>query len=164
MIKSQSNHQPPEATNKSPNFEKHYRSSSEKASRSLSKIKASETKAERLLRSSIWRMGFRFRKNVRSLPGKPDIVFPRERVVIFCDGDFWHGRKWDKDKQRLSKGPNAPYWLAKIQANMNRDKRYNKELRRLGWSVLRFWDSDILNDHHQIAQRIAGEVISKRRK
>jgi DNA mismatch endonuclease (patch repair protein) len=146
---------------KSPNF-KNFRSSSEKASRSLAKIKSSNTTGERLLRSTLWKMGLRFRKNVRSLPGKPDIVFPRERVVVFCDGDFWHGRDWNKDKQRLQKGPNAPYWVAKIYANMQRDKRYNKELKELGWSVLRFWESDIRADYSQAASKVIELVLSKR--
>lgn len=145
---------------KAPNF-KSFKSSSEKASRALSKIKATDTKGEKLLRSVLWRMGFRFRKNVPDLPGKPDIVFPRHRVVIFCDGDFWHGRKWRKDKRRLQVGPNAPYWVAKIQANINRDKRYNKELRRLGWRVVRLWESDIRADAGRAALSIANILAPK---
>lgn len=146
---------------KSPNFEKHYRSSSEKASRALSKIKGTETKGEKLLRSALWKMGFRFRKNVRDLPGKPDIVFPKSRVVVFCDGDFWHGRKWRKDKLRLQAGPNAPYWVAKIQANMSRDKRYNKELKQLGWRVIRLWESDIRADVEKAALIVAKILAPK---
>lgn len=99
-------------------------------------------------------MGLRFRKHVRTLPGKPDIVFSCQRVVVFCDGDFWHGRNWRKDKRRLSAGPNAPYWVAKIEANMNRDKRRNKELRKLGWSVVRVWDSDVRANPGVEAQRV----------
>lgn len=106
-------------------------------------------------------MGFRFRKNVRDLPGKPDIVFPKSRVVVFCDGDFWHGRNWRKDKRRLQVGPNAPYWVAKIQANINRDRRYNKELKQLGWHVLRLWESDIRSDVEKAALNIAA-TLSKR--
>lgn len=138
---------------KSPNF-KNYTPSSEQASRTLSKIKAVDTKGEKLLRSALWRMGFRFRKNVRDLPGKPDIVFPNRKVIVFCDGDFWHGRNWSKDKRRLANGPNAPYWLAKIQANINRDKRYNKELKKLGWNVLRLWESDIRTDVEKAALKV----------
>lgn len=147
---------------RAPNFEKHYKSSSEKASKALSKIKASETKGEKLLRSTLWRLGLRFRKNVRQLPGKPDVVFTREKVAVFCDGDFWHGRNWRKDKGRLQRGPNAPYWVAKIAANRERDKRYNKELRRAGWSVLRFWESDVCADSARVALEVAKEVSLKR--
>ena len=145
---------------KAPDF-KHFTSSSERASRALSKIKASETKGERLLRSALWKMGFRFRKNVRNLPGKPDIVFTRCKLAVFCDGDFWHGRNWRKDKRRLQAGPNAPYWVAKIKANMNRDRRYNKELKHLGWSVVRIWESDILKDPQLAATKVAEAVLSK---
>ncbi|MGA9994308.1 MAG: very short patch repair endonuclease [Pyrinomonadaceae bacterium] len=145
---------------KAPNF-KNFKPSSEKASRALSKIKATDTKGEKLLRSVLWRMGFRFRKNVRDLPGKPDIVFPKHKVAIFCDGDFWHGRNWRKDKRRLQVGPNAPYWVAKIQANINRDKRYNKELRCLGWRVLRLWESDLRADVANTALSIAGILSTK---
>lgn len=147
---------------KAPNF-KHFKPSSEKASKMLAKIKGTETQGERLLRSAVWRMGFRFRKNVRTLPGKPDIVFPRERVVVFCDGDFWHGRNWLKDRRRLGQGPNAPYWLAKIAANRARDRRYNRELKRDGWSVLRFWETDVRADPQRPAQLIAEAVASKRK-
>lgn len=148
---------------KAPNFEKHYKSSSEKATKALSKIKATETKGEKLLRSALWRLGLRFRKNFRQLPGKPDVVFTREKVAVFCDGDFWHGRNWRKDKVRLQQGPNAPYWVAKIAANRERDKRYNKELKKGGWSVLRFWESDVRADPGQAARAIADMVIARRR-
>lgn len=146
---------------KAPNF-KHYRASSEKASKALAKIKGTDTKGEKLLRSTLWKQGFRFRKNVRGLPGKPDIVFPTERVVVFCDGDFWHGRKWGKDKRRLAAGPNAPYWIAKIKANKDRDKKYNRELKRLGWMVLRFWDSEVRDDVQKVSAAVSAEVLARR--
>jgi len=129
----------------------------------LAKVKGTDTLGEKLLRSVLWKLGFRFRKNVRSLPGKPDVVFQRERVAVFCDGDFWHGRNWQKDRRRLAAGPNAPYWVAKIKANRERDKRYNKELKKDGWSILRFWESDVRADPIRVAQEIAEAVISKRR-
>ena len=75
-----------------------FHSSSTKASKIASKIKSSDTKAERVLRSEVWKLGLRFRKNARDLPGKPDIVFSREKVAVFCDGDFWHGRSWIKKR------------------------------------------------------------------
>ncbi len=74
-----------------------------------------DTLHERVLRSALWRRGLRFRKNVSVLPGKPDIVFQRSRVVVFCDGDFWHGRDWRKLSRTLNAGANASYWLQKIR-------------------------------------------------
>lgn len=149
------------AKNKAPNFNS-FSSSSNKASQKLSRIKSSGTRSERILRSALWRLGFRFRKNVRGLPGKPDIVFPRERVAVFCDGDFWHGRKWRSNKTRLQKGPNAAYWVSKIKANMARDKRHNKHLKNLGWEVVRVWESDILAEPGQIAGKIAQVILARR--
>jgi DNA mismatch endonuclease (patch repair protein) len=87
------------------------------------------------------------------LPGKPDIVFVRQRLAIFCDGDFWHGRKWSKDRIRLHAGPNASYWVEKIKGNIARDKRRNRELKQLGWKVLRVWESDIRKDPELVAKR-----------
>jgi DNA mismatch endonuclease (patch repair protein) len=108
-------------------------------------------------------MGFRFRKNDRRLPGKPDIVFSRERIVVFCDGDFWHGRNWDERKKKLKKGANPSYWVAKIQANIDRDRRYDAQLGELGWSIIRLWELDILANPSLAANKVAKEVLHKRR-
>jgi DNA mismatch endonuclease (patch repair protein) len=88
----------------------------------------------------------RFRKNVATLPGKPDIVFREKRVAVFCDGDFWHGRNWVQRRRKLLNGANHSYWIIKIQTNIDRDKRHNRELRKLGWKVVRLWETDILTD------------------
>jgi len=141
-----------------------FKPSSEKASRIASKIRSTNTKGEVLLRSVVWKLGFRFRKNVKELPGKPDIVFPRERVAIFCDGDFWHGRHWEEKKKKIQQGSNAPYWLSKIEANMERDKRHNKNLQELNWTVLRFWESDILVEPNVAATKIKEALLSRRNK
>lgn len=146
---------------KAPSY-KGFKPSSEKASRSLARNKASDTKCERLLRSELWRMGLRFRKNVKALPGKPDIVFSRDRVAVFCDGDFWHGRDWEVRKRKLRKGANPAYWVAKIQANIMRDRRYDKELKNLGWSVIRIWELDILKAPSEAAAKVMSVILSKR--
>ncbi len=114
----------------------------------------SDTKNEVLLRSKLWQLGLRFRKNVNDLPGKPDIVFSRARVVVFCDGDFWHGRKWHSRRKKLQRGANAAYWLAKIENNIKRDQRNNRLLEKLGWHVIRVWESDIIKDPIAIAHSI----------
>jgi DNA mismatch endonuclease (patch repair protein) len=89
-------------------------------------------------------------------------MFARERVVVFCDGDFWHGRDLDARLAKLSAGHNAPYWTAKIRANVERDVRHNKQLEAAGWLVLRFWESDILLDVRAVAEAIADAVRSRR--
>ena len=111
---------------------------SETASRAHSRSsKKSDTRCEQILRSKLFKLGFRFRKNVNSLPGKPDIVFPRQKVAVFCDGDFWHGKDWEARKAKLKKGTNPGYWVKKIETNMARDTRRNRELRADGWRIIR---------------------------
>jgi DNA mismatch endonuclease (patch repair protein) len=84
--------------------------------------------------------------HVPGLPGKPDIVFARARLVVFCDGDFWHGRRSRERLAKLSRGSNAPYWTAKIASNVARDRRNTRLLRAAGWTVIRLWETDILRD------------------
>jgi len=119
-----------------------------------SQIRSADTYCERVLRSRLFHCGYRFRKNVRTLPGRPDIVFVSKRIAIFCDGNFWHGKDWKDRKQKLSKGANASYWILKIEANMSRDKRVNRELQSRGWKVLRYWESDIINNVESIVSLI----------
>jgi len=105
----------------------------------------------------------RYRKNVETLPGKPDIVFARARVVVFCDGDFWHGRNWEEQKPKLCQGTNAEYWLSKIESNIERDRLNDALLNADGWSVLRFWETDIKRDP-QAAASLIKEVVIERHK
>lgn len=148
-------------TTKAPSF-KDYRSSSDRATRALSGSTSEDTRCERVLRSTLWGMGLRFRKNVRSLPGRPDIVFPTERVAVFCDGDFWHGRRWLLREKRLRAGSNPSYWTAKIAASIERDNRQTLELQDKGWRVIRVWETDIHRDVGKIASSIAGVVKARR--
>jgi DNA mismatch endonuclease (patch repair protein) len=118
-----------------------------------SSLKA-DTRCEVKVRSLLWRAGARFRKNVGSLPGKPDIVFAGPRLAVFCDGDFWHGKDWDERRRRLAEGTNAPYWLAKIERNRQRDLQNQRKLESEGWTVLRFWEAEIHGDPRGVAERI----------
>lgn len=115
-----------------------------------------DTSCEKLLRSALWNAGCRYLTNVRTLPGKPDIVFPKARVAIFCDGDFWHGRDWESRREKLRKGNNPHYWTKKIQANMDRDQRNTTNLVEEGWIVLRFWESAIRKDLATVTQVVLG--------
>ena len=115
----------------------------------MSSIHSAETRPELALRRELWRRGLRYRKNDKRLPGKPDIVFSRARLAIFCDGDFWHGHNWairgygslEEELKRYSKA-----WADKILRNIQRDKDVNQKLKVLGWQVLRIWESDIKKD------------------
>ncbi len=108
-------------------------------------------------------MGFRYRKNVAELPGKPDIVFRIARVAIFCDGDFWHGRNWDQRRQQLISGFNASYWVKKIEANILRDRIQEKKLSELGWTVIRVWESDVLRNTEGMAKQVATVMKARTR-
>jgi DNA mismatch endonuclease, patch repair protein len=101
----------------------------------------------------------KFRVNVVSLPGCPDIVFQRERIAIFADGDFWHGRNLDLRIARLTKGHNSNYWVSKIRSNVARDRRVRRQLNALGWRVIRVWEGDIRSN----IDRVTARILSVRR-
>jgi DNA mismatch endonuclease (patch repair protein) len=133
---------------------------SEAASRAKRANRKTDTTHEVLLRRQLWRLGLRYRKHVSNLPGNPDLVFVRARVIVFCDGDFWHGRNWDTLKAQLKQRHNAAYWLAKISRNRERDQQTTTLLREQGWVVLRFWETDIKKDPASTAQVIRVAVAS----
>lgn len=116
------------------------------------------TKPEIALRQAIWRRGLRYRLHRSDLAGKPDIAFVGLRIAIFCDGDFWHGRDWESRKERLKRGQNAGYWVAKIARNRERDREKERELTTAGWTVLRFWEGEINEDPEAAAELIEAAV------
>lgn len=131
------------------------RPASENASRLAAKSSRKRgTACEVKLWSSVRKHGLKFRKNVSSLPGCPDLVFGRERVVIFVDGDFWHGRRLTDRIAKLSKGHNSEYWIHKIRSNVARDKRVRRKLRALGWHVIRVWEGQVNSDVDRVTSRI----------
>lgn len=101
----------------------------------MSRIRGFDTSLEVAVRAELRRRGLKFRKNVMSLPGRPDLVFAAQRLVVFIDGDFWHGYRYPAWRQRLS-----PFWQAKIERNRARDRKNFAKLRRNGWRVLRIWE------------------------
>lgn len=119
-----------------------------KESRRKRSVGSKDTNAEVLLRKALWSMGLRYRKNYASLPGSPDIAFLGPRVVVFVDGDFWHGRDWAARQLRLRR--NRDYWIQKIERNMQRDRDVDAALHGRGWVVVRLWSSDVERDirHH----------------
>ena len=122
-----------------------------------------DTKPELLLRSALWKIGLRYRKNVKDLPGKPDLVFRRAKIAVFVDGDFWHGRDWNSRKHRLRRGTNPDYWIAKIEGNILRDRRFTAELAKDGWHVLRFWETDLADELRSLVDIVESAVSSSLR-
>ena len=113
-------------------------------SKRMSNIKSKGTKPELILRKALWAAGFRYRLNVKNLPGRPDIVIGSKKVAIFIDGEFWHGYDWEKKKNRIK--ANRDYWVPKIEANMLRDVSNTNELIAKGYKVLRFWEDQVKKD------------------
>jgi DNA mismatch endonuclease (patch repair protein) len=120
-------------------------------------------RAERLLGRAMWARGLRYRKHDAGLPGKPDFVFRGARLCVFVDGDFWHGRNWDRLRERLAARANPDYWIAKVGRNIERDAGQTLALRRLGWEVWRCWETDVLADPDGIASRVR-QVLEDRRR
>ena len=115
----------------------------EKISRSenMRRIKSKDTTIEIILRKELWKRGLRYRKNVKDVYGKPDIVFKSKKLAVFADSEFWHGKMLLEGKH-IPK-TNTEYWVKKIMRNIERDKEVNKILAQDGWTVLRFWEKDI---------------------
>lgn len=122
--------------------------------------KKTDTRCELLLRRALWAAGFRYRKNVGDLPGRPDLVFFKARLVIFCDGDFWHGRDWESRREKLSHGTNSGYWIAKIERNIERDRRITLQLQQEGWNVLRFWETEIRSNLSGLVEKVRAALTS----
>ena len=116
--------------------------SKQKRSDIMSRISGKETKPEILVRKFLFANGFRYRKNVKDLPGKPDIVLPKYKTVIFIHGCFWHGHTC---KRGILPETNIEFWKTKIGGNIERDKRDITELEKRGWNIIVIWQCEIKN-------------------
>ena len=122
----------------------------------MSSVKSKDTKPERILGRAIWKLGLRYRKHYK-LIGKPDFVFVKAGIAVFCDGDFWHGNNWrirnlgslDNELENYSE-----FWRNKILRNIERDKKVNDTLKKEGWTVIRFWESDIKHGPDKCAKKV----------
>lgn len=130
----------------------------EQRHRNMQNIKAKDTSIEVKFRKALWHKGYRYLKNYKELPGKPDIVLTKQKIVIFCDGEFFHGKDWEVLKPRLEKSNNGEFWQKKIARNIERDDEVNKQLLFLGWTVIRFWGKDIMKNTDKCI-RVVEEAI-----
>ena len=106
------------------------------------------TKPEMIVRSHLHNSGFRFRLHVRHLPGKPDLVFPGRKVVLFVNGCFWHGHKAKSCKLARTPKSNVSFWETKVRVNSLRDRRNLRKLRDLGWLPLTIWECQVGYERH----------------
>ena len=123
----------------------------------MAAVKSRNTGPEVELRKALYGRGLRgWRCNYKRASGSPDIAWPARRVAIFVDGAFWHGHP-----SRHKPGRSGEYWDRKIEQNVARDRRVDRELRDRGWEVLRFWDFEIRNDLDGVVARV-GDTLERR--
>jgi DNA mismatch endonuclease (patch repair protein) len=127
----------------------------EQRSYCMSHVKGVDTSLEKRVRSELHRRGLRFRKHVKELPGKPDIVFSRARVVVFIDGDFWHGYRFPIWEDKIPE-----FWKQKIGKTRERDQKNFKKLRSMGWKVIRIWQHQIKRDFEHHITKIISALAS----
>lgn len=128
----------------------------EQISRNMRAVKSKDSQIELILRRELWARGLRYRKNVRSVYGTPDIAFTGKKVAVFCDSEFWHGYAWEICQDDFQS--NQSFWISKIERNMQRDIEVNEKLRSEGWTVLRFWGREITKNVSSCADIIEKAV------
>ena len=107
----------------------------------MSRIKGKDTGLETRVRSELHKRGLRFRKHLKELPGKPDVVFTKAKVAVFIDGDFWHGYQFQTWEHKVS-----DFWKRKISKTRERDAKTDRTLRGMGWTVIRLWEHGLKQD------------------
>ncbi len=127
--------------------------------KNMSANKGKGTKIELLFGKLLWNAGVRYRKNDKTVFGKPDFVIHKMKIAIFCDGEFWHGRNWDERKKDHKS--NCEFWHSKIERNIERDKKVNERLQSDGWKVFRFWETEIAEESDECLNRILNYMNTK---
>lgn len=126
-------------------------------------IRGRDNKPELVLRKALSAHPYRYRLHVKSLVGKPDLVFRKARLVVFVDGDFWHGRvlldKGQSGLKRQFQGPRANWWVRKIEYNVAKDDRITRTLRSQGWTVIRVWGTDVLSETPRVTKKIVRTLL-----
>ena len=126
--------------------------------RNMAAIHSASTKPELTLRLALWHQGFRYRINDKSLPGRPDIVLPKYRTVIFVHGCFWHGHK--DCRYYTVPQTNTEFWMAKIARNQERDQEVWRKLEAKGWSVVIVWECQLKKANlDSTVARVAEEIV-----
>jgi len=129
----------------------------------MRRVHSRDTSPEKALRKALWTRGLRYRLHSKRLPGNPDIVLPSKRIVVFVDGDFWHGNQWKLRgfpslEAQFEGSAHAGYWVPKIRRNMERDAATDECLAEMGWRVIRCWESDIRRDLNSCVQRVVEAI------
>ena len=117
------------------------RLSQEQRSKNMQAIRSTGSKIENILAKDLWSLGIRYRKNDKTIFGKPDLSIKKLKLAIFVDSEFWHGKDWNIKKEEIK--TNREFWYKKIEGNIERDKEVNSKLKSFGWIVLRFWGKEV---------------------
>ncbi len=134
----------------------------EQRKKNMQAVKSKGSLIETLLAKKLWEKGYRYRKNNKTVYGKPDLTFKKYKIAVFVDGDFWHGRNWETKK--FDHKSNQEFWHTKIEKNIRRDKKVNTHLAKDGWNVIRFWGSEIENELISCVQIIEQKINDSKRK
>lgn len=134
----------------------------EQRRRNMQAVRASGSKIETVLAKALYALGYRYRKNNKTVFGKPDLTFSKIKLAIFVDSEFWHGKDWVITK--LNHKSNRDFWHKKIEGNMQRDIVVNRTLKKNGWKVLRFWGKDIEKKLNFCILRIEKAIMQHKEK
>jgi DNA mismatch endonuclease (patch repair protein) len=132
---------------------------SDQRKKNMQAIKSKGTKPELFLAEALWQIGHRYRKNNKTIFGKPDFTFKKYKLAIFVDSEFFHGKDFETKKKPAT---NAEFWEKKITRNIERDKEVNEHLTQQGWTVLRFWSTEVRKNLSTVVAEIEMHLIAKK--
>ena len=124
--------------------------------KNMQAVRSTGSKIEVTLAKALYKHNLRYRKNDKSVFGKPDLTFKKYKIAIFVDSEFWHGKDWEKNILAIKS--NRDFWVAKIERNIERDKEVNEYLSHEGWTILRFWGKQIQNDLQNCIEIIISHI------
>ena len=128
--------------------------------KNMQRVRNKASQIELKLRRAQWHAGFRYRKNLRSVFGCPDVVFLRLKIAVFCDSEFWHGFDWENRKHDFKS--RQDFWIPKIERNMARDREVNEHLRAEDWTVIRFFGKQIQRNVDECV-RLVAETVARQK-
>ena len=134
----------------------------EQRSKNMRAIHSTNTKDEVRLAKALWNLGYRYRKNNKTVFGTPDLTFKKLKIAIFVDSEFFHGKDLETHKDRVK--TNTEFWQKKIERNMQRDIEVNKYLESQNWKVLRFWSEEVEKNLEDCVAKIQATIISRQNK
>lgn len=130
--------------------------------KNMQAVRSSGSQIETMLGKALWQKGLRYRKNDKTVFGKPDFTLKKYKIAIFADSEFWHGKDWEIRKHEHKS--NIEFWHKKIERNMERDREVNERLEQEGWTIIRFWGKDIKKNLDDCVKKVLNAVNSVNQK